>query len=56
MALDPADPRHPRWPIDSAAVLEYDIRGVFAIPVTVAGQCLGALDLCPAPALTVRSH
>ena len=45
MVLDLANPQHLRWPIYSRAVLEYDIRGVFAIPVMVAGQWLGALDL-----------
>lgn len=45
LVVDLADPEHRRWPAYSPAVLAHDIRGVFAIPVLVAGQYLGALDL-----------
>lgn len=36
---------HHQWPAYSPAMLAYDIRGVFALPVLVAGQYLGSLDL-----------
>lgn len=45
LVVDLADPDHRRWPAYSPAVLAHDIRGVFALPVLVAGQYLGALDL-----------
>lgn len=45
LVRDLADPEHRRWPAYSPAMLAQDIRGVFAIPVVVAGQYLGALDL-----------
>lgn len=34
-----------RWPVFTNAVLKLDIRGVFALPVTVDGTAVGALDL-----------
>ena len=34
-----------RWPAYTAAMLDLRIRGVFAIPVLVAGECVGAFDL-----------
>lgn len=55
--VDLADPDHRRWPAYSPAVLAYNIHGVFAIPVLVAGQCLGALDLfCVAPGVLSGAH
>ena len=45
LVVDLASPDHRRWPAYSPAVLAHDIRGVFAMPVLVAGQYLGALDL-----------
>jgi GAF domain len=34
-----------RWPAYSPAMLEHQIRGIFAIPVVLAGEYVGALDL-----------
>jgi hypothetical protein len=45
LIVDLADPEHRRWPAYSPAMLAQDVRGVFAMPVVVAGQYLGALDL-----------
>lgn len=45
MVVDLADPRDPRWPAYGPAMLDYQIRGVFAVPVVVAGEYIGALDL-----------
>ena len=42
---DLADPDDARWPIYGPALLSHDIRGVFAMPVLVAGEHIGALDL-----------
>lgn len=54
---DLADPEHRRWPAYSPATLAHDIRGVFAIPILVAGQYLGALDLFRSePGLLVGAH
>lgn len=40
-----ADVEAGRWPAYGPALLGYDIAGVFAMPVVVAGQYVGALDL-----------
>lgn len=42
---DLADPDDARWPIYGPALLSHEIRGVFAMPVLVAGEHVGALDL-----------
>ncbi|MDP9165965.1 MAG: GAF and ANTAR domain-containing protein [Actinomycetota bacterium] len=42
---DLADPRMQQWPAYGPALLAHDIRGVYAVPVVVAGQHIGALDL-----------
>jgi GAF domain-containing protein len=42
---DLADPDNTRWPIYGPALLSHQIRGVFAMPVLVAGEHVGALDL-----------
>jgi hypothetical protein len=42
---DLADPDDARWPIYGPALLSHQIRGVFAMPVLVAGEHVGALDL-----------
>jgi hypothetical protein len=34
-----------RWPAYGPAMLDYQIRGIFAVPVMVAGEYVGALDL-----------
>jgi GAF domain-containing protein len=45
LALDLADPGDNRWPAYGPAMLANDIRFVFAMPVVVAGEHVGALDL-----------
>ncbi len=50
LVFDLADPKDARWPAYGSAMLAHQIRGVFAIPVLVAGECVGALDIfCAAP-------
>jgi hypothetical protein len=44
LVADLADPRERRWPIYGPAMLSHQIRGVFAMPVVVAGEYVGALD------------
>ena len=45
LVLDLSDPDDVRWPAYGAAMLAYQIRGVYAMPVLVAGEYVGALDL-----------
>jgi len=45
MVVDLADPEEARWPAYGPAMLAHQIRGVYAIPVVVAGEYVGALDL-----------
>ena len=45
LIVDLADLKEIRWPVYAPAMLAYDIRGVFALPVVIAGEYLGALDL-----------
>ncbi len=45
MAADLADPGEARWPAYRPALLSQQVRAVYAMPVLVAGQYLGALDL-----------
>jgi hypothetical protein len=45
LVLDLADPSDIRWPAYGPAMLANDIRFVFAMPVVVAGEHVGALDL-----------
>jgi ANTAR domain len=42
---DLAEPDSVRWPLYRPAMLDHKIRGVFAIPVMLAGEFIGALDL-----------
>ncbi|RAV17020.1 antitermination regulator [Mycolicibacterium sp. GF69] len=42
---DLADPDERRWPVYGPAMVDLEIRGVFAMPVVVAGEYVGALDL-----------
>ena len=42
---DLAEPGETRWPGYGPAMLAYRIRGVYAMPVVLAGQYVGALDL-----------
>ncbi len=45
LAVDLADPEEVRWPAYGPAMLAHQIRGVHAIPILVAGEYIGALDL-----------
>jgi hypothetical protein len=45
LVVDLADPTERRWPAFGPALLAYDIRGAFAVPLVVAGEYVGALDL-----------
>ena len=45
LVTDLADPIERRWPIYGPAMLAHGIHGVFALPVVVAGEFVGALDL-----------
>lgn len=50
--VDLADLNETRWPAYATAMLAHHVRGVFAVPVVVAGECLGALDLfCDQPGM-----
>jgi len=44
MVADLSDPDVTRWPAYGPALLGHAIRGVFAVPVVVAGEHVGALD------------
>lgn len=45
MVVDLADTTEIRWPAYGPAMLTHSIRGVYAMPVVVAGEYVGALDL-----------
>ena len=45
LVADLTDPHETRWPVYGPAMLAHHIRGVFAMPVVVAGEHVGALDL-----------
>ena len=45
MVVDLADSTEIRWPAYGPAMLTHHIRGVYAMPVVVAGEYVGALDL-----------
>lgn len=45
LVADLADPKDARWPVYGPAMLSHEIRGVFAMPLLVAGEHVGALDL-----------
>ena len=50
LVVDLANPNDARWPAYGPAMLAHQIRGVFAMPVLVAGEYVGALDLfCAEP-------
>jgi ANTAR domain len=50
LVVDLADPEEARWPAYGPAMLAQHMRGVYAIPVVVAGAFVGALDLfCAQP-------
>ncbi len=45
LVVDLADPKETRWPAYRPTLLAHQIRSVYAIPVVVAGEFIGALDL-----------
>jgi len=45
LVLDLADPSEARWPVYGPAMLDLQIRGVYAMPLVIAGEYVGALDL-----------
>jgi hypothetical protein len=45
VVVDLADPEDVRWPAYGPAMLAHQIRGVYALPVVVAGEYVGALEL-----------
>jgi GAF domain/ANTAR domain len=45
LVVDLADPADSRWPAFGPALLAQNIRGVYALPLVVAGEYVGALDL-----------
>ena len=45
LVSDLADADNGRWPAYAPAMLAHQVRGIFAIPVMVAGEYVGALDL-----------
>ena len=45
VVIDLADPNEGRWPVYGPAMLDLKVRGVYAMPVVVAGEYVGALDL-----------
>lgn len=50
LAVDLADSGEVRWPAYCPAMLAHQIRSVYAIPIVVAGEFVGALDLFRAQA------
>jgi len=44
LVADLAKPSQVRWPLYRPAMLDHKIRGIFAIPVVLAGEYVGALD------------
>jgi hypothetical protein len=45
LVVDLADPDDRRWPAFGPAMLAHRVRGVYAMPVVLAGEYVGALDL-----------
>ena len=45
VVVDLADPVDQRWPVYGPAMLDLHVHGVYAMPVVVAGEYIGALDL-----------
>jgi hypothetical protein len=45
MVTDLTDPDESRWPAYGPVMISYRIRGVYAMPLIVAGEYIGALDL-----------
>lgn len=53
---DLADPKERRWPIYGPAMLDLQIRSVYAMPVVLAGEYIGALDLFSAQPTRLSSE
>lgn len=53
---DLADPAETRWPAYGPAMLSYQIRGVYAMPIVVAGEYVGALDVFQAQPTTLTTE
>jgi len=53
---DLTDPEERRWPAYGAAMIANRIRSVYAVPVIVAGEYVGALDLFRAHPATLRDE
>ncbi|CAN5194442.1 GAF domain-containing protein [soil metagenome] len=45
LVADLAEGSHRRWPLYSRAMLDLQVRAVFALPLLLAGEYVGALDL-----------
>ena len=45
LVVDLADPGETRWPLYGPAMLDLQVRAVFAMPLLLAGEYVGALDL-----------
>jgi ANTAR domain/GAF domain len=45
LVVDLADPADTRWPLYGPAMLDLQVRAVFAMPLLLAGEYVGALDL-----------
>lgn len=56
LVVDLADPDDGRWPLYGPAMLAHQIRGVYAMPVLVGGEYIGALDLFRADPGPLRSE
>ncbi len=56
IVTDLADPGEKRWPAYGPAMLSHQIRGVYAVPIVVAGEYVGALDLFQAQPATFTDH
>lgn len=57
LVTDLANANEVRWPAYGPAMLDHQIRGIFAIPVVLAGAYVGALDLfCAHPGKLPGDH
>ena len=56
LVVDLANPNDARWPAYGPALLAHQIRGVYAMPVLVAGEYVGALDLFSAEPGRLRTE
>lgn len=57
LVSDLSDPADQRWPLYGPAMLSMPIRGVHAVPIVVAGEYIGALDLfCERPGRLTAEH